>query len=93
MSRLSRWPRADHKRAAANARREPGVWQSVNTYRSHQTARGMAYMIRTGHPISGPKYGTPYLPAEAFETRLVPVDDGTALEVRFISTIRKDERQ
>jgi hypothetical protein len=83
MSRPAAWPRANHAKSAWAARTEPGTWVTVNEYRSSLTARDVARRIRTGYPIGAAAYGTPYQPAEGFETRMEMTDDGIRLQVRF----------
>jgi hypothetical protein len=83
VTRLSRRPRADHKHAVAEARRQPGVWLPVTDYRSTHTAEDVARRIRNGYPIGDTRYGNPYQPTGAFEARTELVDDGTRLHVRF----------
>ncbi|MEV6014673.1 hypothetical protein [Streptomyces sp. NPDC051997] len=86
MSRPAPRPRANHTQTAQAARKLPGTWITVSDYRSNMTARSVAYRIRTGAPLGTPSYGTPYVPAEAFETRMELLDLDTRLQVRFIAT-------
>ncbi|MDT0387874.1 hypothetical protein [Streptomyces dubilierae] len=84
MSRPARRPRADHQHTAAEARRRPGTWLTVGDYRNPATVEAMALRIRTGYPLGTAAYGTPYLPAGAFETRTSLTEEGTLLETRFV---------
>ena len=84
MSRLAPRPRADHKRAAEEARRQPGVWLPVTDYRSTHVAQGVARRVCSGYPIGAAVYGTPYRPTGAFEARTELVDGGTRLHVRYV---------
>jgi hypothetical protein len=88
MSRLARRPRANHAKSAWQARTEPGTWVTVNDYRSSITARDVARRIRTGYPIGDAAYGTPYMPAEGFETRMEMTDDAIRLQVRFTTPVQ-----
>lgn len=84
MTRLARRPRADHQRTATEAKAQPGVWLPVTDYRSTHAAADVGRRIRTGYPIGLAPYGTPYLPAGAFETRTELVEDGTRLYTRYV---------
>ena len=84
MSRLSKRPRVDHQATVARLQANPGVWLPVGDYRSSGSARSLLHRIRTGWPIGTAAYGTPYLPAGAYEARTELVEDGTRVHARYI---------
>lgn len=69
--------RIDHQRTAHAARQQPREWTLAGTYRTRNTAKGMAHAVRTG------QY-KPYAPAGTFDARVEDVDDKTAMYVRHV---------
>ncbi|GAA1065291.1 hypothetical protein [Streptomyces asiaticus] len=65
-----------HKRVAVAARANPRRWLLAGTYRTHSTAQGMAYTVRTG------RYG-PYAEG-GFEAVARDLGDETGLYVRYV---------
>lgn len=77
MPRRAKRPLADHAACAAVMREHPGEWSQVGVYNSQQSARGMARMIRTGE-------GKAYRPAGSFESSIRMVEDGYAVDARYV---------
>lgn len=69
-----------HKRVAVAARANPRKWLLAGTYRTHSTAQGMAYTVRTG------RYG-PYAKG-VFEAAVRDLDDEAGLYVRYMGGAR-----
>ena len=82
MSRLARWPQADHKKAAAVLKAHPGVWRRVSVYRSRSSAMGIANKIRTGRHFQW------YGPAGAFEARIETLGMATAVVARYVGSTK-----
>lgn len=73
-------PRADHRHAAEQAKQLPGQWVLAATYRSTQSAKSAARLIRTGGGTNLPFYH----PAGAFEARHALTQDGADLYIRYV---------
>lgn len=73
--------RVNHAQVAERLRANPGQWGTVGEYRNAISADRTAYMVRAGRFTSGRWYQ----PAGQYETRLVPTDDGTRVEARYLS--------
>lgn len=72
-----RQPFADHAARAAEMRQAPGTWVEVGTYNSRQSALA----IRRGIQCAGiPSYS----PAGAFEGGVRMVEDGYAVDARYV---------
>ncbi|MGW3971115.1 hypothetical protein ACWEFD_17685 [Streptomyces ardesiacus] len=68
---------ADHQAVAAQARRQPGVWVRLGTYRAADTARHTAYSVRRGRWPA-------YAPGGAFQTWRTLADDQRTVWVRYV---------
>lgn len=75
--------RVNHQAIADQLRAVPGEWLTVQVYPSRYTATSTARLVR--QPLAG---RPAYHPAGAFETRLVMVDEGTALLARYVGGVR-----
>lgn len=82
MSRRRKQRIADHQKAAATMRNNPGQWIHVNDYRNRQSADNTASYIRHGTNHS-PHCKNPYQPAGAYETHTELIDDFTRLHARY----------
>ena len=80
MSRLAPWPQADHKKAAAALKAQPGVWRRVSVYRSRASAMGVAHKIRTGRHFQW------YAPAGSFEAQIETFGMATAVVARYVGS-------
>jgi hypothetical protein len=80
MPRRAKKPFTDHAKTAAWMRANPLTWVQVGIYNSKQSATAVMRRIRTGEGFPS------YLPAGAYEAARRMVEEGIAVDARYIGT-------
>jgi hypothetical protein len=76
--------RANYTELATTMQARPGVWVTVRTYRSRTTAEGVARNIRYAYTPPRDGRRSPWAPRLSYQARLVPAEDGTRVEARWV---------